>query len=256
MEKKNNILLKVINIVLFVVLIIVMVLYFDARQNAKLNLESLLTAANEVHSANVKIQELEDKLDSYELDNIRGEIAVEDNSVAITITNTVVNDINNDSVFDYNISNKVISDGVQTSTEPYIPDGMKVADPNDNSGIKASDIKLDRFPENVSIEVIENTISNKSLEILITDNNKDYYGWGVEFKIQEKIDGKWTDLKYINEDVAWIAIAYVPNENNELTQKLNIESYYGILKPGTYRIVKPVYDNGYIDLYSNEFEIK
>ena len=167
MEKKNNILLKVINIVLFVVLIIVMVLYFDARQNAKLNLESLLTAANEVHSANVKIQELEDKLDSYELDNIRGEIAVEDNSVAITITNTVVNDINNDSVFDYNISNKVISDGVQTSTEPYIPDGMKVADPNDNSGIKASDIKLDRFPENVSIEVIENTISNKSLEILM-----------------------------------------------------------------------------------------
>ena len=34
------------------------------------------------------------------------------------------------------------------------------------------------------------------------------------------------------------------------------EKYYGILKRGIYRIVKPVYDNGYIDLYSNEFEIK
>ena len=36
----------------------------------------------------------------------------------------------------------------------------------------------------------------------------------------------------------------------------DFEKYYGILKRGIYRIVKPVYDNGYIDLYSNEFEIK
>lgn len=256
MEKKNNILLKIINIVLFVVLIIVMVFYFDARQNAKLNLESLLEAANEVHSANVKIQELEDKLENYETEKISGEYAVEDNNNFTTVTTTVVNEINNDSILDYDISNKVISDKTQMSTEPYIPDGMKVADPNDSSGIKASDIKLDHSPENVTIEVIENTISNKFLEILITDNNKDHYGWGVEFKVQEKVDDKWIDLEYINEDIAWIAIAYEPNENNEIKQKLNIESYYGVLKPGIYRIVKPVYDNGYIDLYSNEFEIK
>ena len=54
----------------------------------------------------------------------------------------------------------------------------------------------------------------------------------------------------------WIDIAYELNEDNQLTQKLYIEKYYGKLNNGIYRIVKPVYDNGYIDIYSNEFEIK
>ena len=45
-------------------------------------------------------------------------------------------------------------------------------------------------------------------------------------------------------------------EENQLTLKLDIEQYYGKLSNGTYRIVKPVYDNGYMDIYSNEFEIK
>ena len=56
--------------------------------------------------------------------------------------------------------------------------------------------------------------------------------------------------------MSWIDIAYGVNEDNQLTLKLDIEKYYGKLSNGIYRIVKPVYDNGYIDIYSNEFEIK
>ena len=54
----------------------------------------------------------------------------------------------------------------------------------------------------------------------------------------------------------WIDIAYELNEDNQLTQKLDIEKYYGELNNGIYRIVKPVYDGKYIDIYSNEFEIE
>lgn len=111
-------------------------------------------------------------------------------------------------------------------------------------------------PENVTIEVLENTITNKAAEILITDNNKNQYGWGVEFRVQQKIDGKWKELNYISDDLAWIEIAYELDKNNQVKMKVDFEKYYGILKRGIYRIVKPVYDNGYIDLYSNEFEIK
>ena len=46
------------------------------------------------------------------------------------------------------------------------------------------------------------------------------------------------------------------NENNKLTKKLDLQHYSGKLNNGIYRIVKPVYDNGYIDIYSDEFEIK
>lgn len=120
----------------------------------------------------------------------------------------------------------------------------------------ASSGELNRNPENVTIEVDESTVSAASVSITITDNNENHYGWGVEFRVQQKIDGKWEDLQYISDDLAWIDISYELNEDNQLTQKLDIEKYYGKLSNGIYRIVKPVYDNGYIDIYSNEFEIK
>jgi hypothetical protein len=111
-------------------------------------------------------------------------------------------------------------------------------------------------PENVTITVVEDTISRNELTIKIADNNEDKYGWGVEFRVQEKVDNEWKDLDYISDNLTWIDIAYKLNADNQLTQKLNIEKYYGKLNNGIYRIVKPVYDNGYVDIYSNEFEIK
>jgi len=127
---------------------------------------------------------------------------------------------------------------------------------NDDSGTKAVDIEFNRSPENVTIKVIEDTISRDSASILITDNNEDKYGWGEEFGVQEKVNGEWKDLDYISDNLSWIAIAYELNEDNQLTQKLNIKEYYGELSNGIYRIVKQVYDNGYVSIYSDEFEIK
>lgn len=144
---------------------------------------------------------------------------------------------------------------LSNSTEPYIPEGMEIADGSEIR-VPANEIEYNREPENVTIEVLEDTETKESVEIIITDNNEDKYGWGVDFRVQKKKKDKWVDLKYVSDDVSWIAIAYLPDENNQIKQKLNIKEYYGKLSKGTYRIVKSVYDNGYIDLYSNEFEIK
>lgn len=116
--------------------------------------------------------------------------------------------------------------------------------------------KNKRSTENVTIEVLQNTITPSEVSILITDRNDICYGWGEEFRVQEKINGEWKDLQYISDEVMWIAIAYVPNANKQLNQKIDIGERYGKLSSGTYRIVKPVYDNGRIDIYSNEFVIK
>ena len=158
----------------------------------------------------------------------------------------------------FNNTDKVASSYGQTganSTLPYIPDGMDIAEGSEGK-IPAIEKEYNRDPKNVTIEVVENTITNKSLDIVITDNNEDYYGWGVDFKIQKKVDSEWKDLKFKSDDIAWIAIAYLPNEDNQIKQTINIEQYYGKLKKGTYRVVKTLYDKGYIDIYSNEFEIK
>ena len=141
------------------------------------------------------------------------------------------------------------------NTNSYIPEGVNIADENE-IGTPADEVGFNRNPENVTIEILSDTISNISVEILITDNNVDQYGWGVEFRVQEKVDNEWKDLDYISDDLAWIDIAYELNQDNQLTQKLDIEKYYGKLNNGIYRIVKPVYNNGYVDIYSNEFEIK
>lgn len=141
------------------------------------------------------------------------------------------------------------------TTEPYVPNGMDVSN-EDNTDTPVEEKEYNRSPQNVTIEVNSNTITPESVEIKITDNNEDHYGWGVEFSVQQKVNGEWKDLKYVSDNLSWIEIAYELGEDNKLTQKLNIEEYYGKLNDGIYRIIKPVYDNGYIDICSNEFEIK
>ena len=223
--KKINIALSIFNVILSIALIIMIFLYFNMKENSKMSLESSLNSENEVFELNNKIQKLEDELELYKKSGI---------SIA---TNTV--------------NNKV------SYTEPYIPEEIEVDNPENNSGTLFVDRDYNRSPENVKIEVLENTITNNSVEILITDNNEDKYGWGVQFNIQKKENGEWKNLEYVSDDeLAWISIAYNLDENNQLKQKLDIEEYYGKLEPGIYRVVKQVYDEGNIDLYSNEFEIK
>lgn len=223
--KKSNIILSIFNVILSIALIIMIFLYFNMRESSKKGLESTLKSAEEVYELNKKVQELEEELEQYKNPSI---------------TTTVANSVN---------TNKV------TSTEPYIPDEMNVADPRDNSGVKASDVKIEYDIDKVKIEILKDTITNSSVEILITDNNENNGGWGKSYRIQKKENGKWNDLKPI-QDLVFEEIAFLLDENNQLKQKINWKKFYGELEKGTYRIVKPIYNNGYIDLYSDEFEIK
>lgn len=139
-----------------------------------------------------------------------------------------------------------------SSTEPLIPNGTENVN---NNEITASTQNFNRHPENVTIEVLEDTITNESVDILITDNNKDQYGWGASFRVQKKVDDVWEELNPIKE-LSFIEVAYEVGENNQLKLKTDYGKYYGKLDNGIYRIVKPIYDKEYIYLYSNEFEIK
>ena len=54
----------------------------------------------------------------------------------------------------------------------------------------------------------------------------------LEFK--KKGDGEWKNLNYISDELSWIDTAYELNEDKQLTQKLDIEKYYGKLPNGIY----------------------
>lgn len=145
---------------------------------------------------------------------------------------------------------------VTNSTSAYIPEGMPVAEPNENLESEPPQTEFHRNLENVTIEVLEDTITRESAEILITDKNEEFYGWGEDFRLEKKKNGNWERMETVGDNLIFNALAYLPKENGELKMKVNYGKYYGTLENGIYRIVKSVYDGEEIDLYSNEFEIK
>ena len=221
---------KVIIVMIIVILLILLVpIPMRLKDGGTFEYRALVYKISNVHKLNLNSD------NGYD-DGIIIEI------LGIEVLNTVNSNIKN------NTSNS-------NTISSNIPNGVNIAN-EDQVGVPSDSIELNRNPANVTIEIDNNSVKPESVSIIITDNNEDYYGWGVEFRVQQKTDGEWKDLKYISYNLSWIDIAYELGEDKQLTQKLDIEKYYGKLSNGIYRIVKPVYDNEYIDIYSNEFEIK
>lgn len=144
------------------------------------------------------------------------------------------------------------NDSQQTAS--YIPDEMLEIASKDDVGIKVEEIKFNRNKEKVTIEVLIDTVTSSGATIVITDKNKDSYGWGKSYKIEKKVEEEWKAIKPKNEMI-FEEIAYVLDQNGQFKQNIDWTRFYGELESGTYRIVKDTYDKGYINFYSNEFEI-
>ena len=152
----------------------------------------------------------------------------------------------------YNESISGSADGQNTGA--YVPDGMEIASPDD-VGTKIEEIDFNREKEKVTIEVLMDTVTRKGVTIVITDKNENPYGWGKSYKLQQKIVDEWYNMAPQTEMI-FEEIAYILDEHGQFRQNIDWTRYYGELGNGTFRIVKDTYDKGYIDFYSNEFEIK
>ena len=106
--------------------------------------------------------------------------------------------------------------------------------------------------KNVTITILTETITEDSVEILITDNRGNF-SWGDYFKVQTKTNDNWEDLKLIKDNSISRALAYKLDKNNQLKMKINYSEYYGKLEKGIYRIAKE-FQGTYF--YSDEFKIK
>ena len=152
----------------------------------------------------------------------------------------------------YNESKSGGMDGQNTGA--YVPDGMEIAS-GDDVGTKIEEITFNRDKEKVTIAVLTDTVTPTGATIVVTDKNEDFYGWGKSYKVQQKVNNEWKDLKPRTEMV-FEEIAYSLDKHGQFTQNIDWTRFYGELEKGTYRIVKDTYDKGYIYFYSNEFEIK
>ncbi len=214
MRKSTKIILSIIIITLTIGLCFSTYLYFYERKNAKNNLQQLLDNAEKMMELNVRISDLEDRL--------------ENTTIISSVTNT---------------------------TSSYNPMGVTIANESVYENPVVEPENYNRKPELVTLEVDKDTLSKVGVTLVITDNNEISYGWGEGYIIQKKTNNEWIDLNS-NEPMMFNALAYNLDENNQWKYKIDWSKYYGKLENGIYRIKKSVYDNGYIDLYSNEFEIK
>lgn len=161
------------------------------------------------------------------------------------IDNTIVNSIKENNLY-FNIIEKYIPENINNNKNKT----------DDNSLV--NDHKSNYTPNNVTIEVCEDSITNYSINLLITDKNEDKYSWISYYIIQKKDNDNWNNLELIKEMRA-TEMSLGLDENGILLQKINWSKYYGELSSGIYRIVKPIYDlniGEYINFYSNEFIIK
>ena len=151
--------------------------------------------------------------------------------------------------------NESMSGGMDgQNTGAYIPDGMEIASPDD-VGTKIEEITFNRDKENVKIEVLMDTVTRNGATVIITDKNENPYGWGKSYKLQQKIADEWYNMAPHTEMI-FEEIGYILNSNGQYTENIDWTRFYGELGNGTFRIVKDTYDKGYINFYSNEFEIK
>ena len=122
--------------------------------------------------------------------------------------------------------------------------------PNENTSIDNSNTQPNEVSdaadyyvdiEKVNITVKQDTITPTSVSIVIQNNNENNLTYSEEFKIQEKINETWKDLKYKSGSrLMWNSLLLIVHEHDEATQKLDIETYYGSLPKGIYRVKKSI----------------
>lgn len=124
-------------------------------------------------------------------------------------------------------------------------------------------IKLLPSGNEVTVEIKKDSISNTGVSILITDKSDNRYSWGSEYYLQVKKDNEWKKVESIssghNPENIFNLLAYIVDENHQISQSFNWSTWYGELPSGIYRVEKPADDNTIhekVYFYSDEFEIK
>ena len=95
--------------------------------------------------------------------------------------------------------------------------------------------------EDITMEIVEGTLTNTSVTIVITDLSDEDNIYDEAYRIDKLEDDKWYTLDDIIKGNVLIAGTGLGlDENNQLKQEINWEKYYGPLEKGKYRIVKNV----------------
>lgn len=116
--------------------------------------------------------------------------------------------------------------------------------------------KQEKSIEKVKMSIKEGTLTPSSATIVIIDDNDTPYVYSKWFRIDQKTNGQWKEVRTSNDDYNFTAIAYNVDKTGKLEDVVDWGDLYGVLEKGEYRLVKNVYGNDGNEIYfSTDFLI-
>ncbi len=103
--------------------------------------------------------------------------------------------------------------------------------------------------ENVSISICDVTPTGAT--VTIKDTSKEPYVYGEWYKIEEKKNDEWYDVRTVIDNYGFNEIGYLTDKNGEVKFEIDWQWLYGELPKGDYRLLKEI-NHEYI---SAEFSI-
>ena len=104
-----------------------------------------------------------------------------------------------------------------------------------SSGEKGSEIEKSN---DIVISIKEQ--KEKDLTLSIENKTNNEYVYGYEFYLEQENDGKWNNVPFLK-DVAFIEIGIILKPKGINNEKIKLETYFGKLEKGKYRIIKEFY---------------
>ena len=116
-----------------------------------------------------------------------------------------------------------------------------------------SDVKIEN--SNVTLKVIEETLTNKGATFVLENNRKDIIDYTLAYEIEAKRENKWYKLGIINEFIEEI---YEVDAKSTDQIIVDWEKTYLKLPKGEYRLVKEISVPSTLELFyvAGEFKIK
>lgn len=114
--------------------------------------------------------------------------------------------------------------------------GMDVSD-LEKSPYDAADQSKD---VNIKMEDASIAMGTDTLNLHFENSGDTEYSFGMEPHLDIEVNGVWYVVPTV-EDAAWIEIAYILPANGTADLEFPLNTFYGSLPAGQYRIVKPMY---------------
>ncbi|GAA0371518.1 hypothetical protein GCM10008932_23550 [Alkalibacterium iburiense] len=94
---------------------------------------------------------------------------------------------------------------------------------------------------NFSMETEESTYPSETdqLSVFITNNTDEDAYYGVEFRVDRRVDGEWEEVPF-EEEMSFIQIAIDLPAGEQTEETIDLTLFEDYLEPGDYRIVKQV----------------